>query len=373
MQLFCIHFSLGRNIEFGHSMTLSSKKGPWDDGPWGKNKKPNDFDLDALFRKLKQQFGKGSGGGTPSLSPKLIITSIVILFFLWLSTGFYKLETYEEAIVLRFGKWIRTDGEGLNYHLPFPIEQIAKVQTGTIYRMDIGIPSSFKGEPKATEHIMLTGDENILHIGFSLSWQIKDLQQFALASQNPIDTLGVAAESVLREIIGQTPTAPIISRSGWVKINDDTKKRLQALVDSYKIGIRIGNVELHTALPPQPVADSFTEVQRAKTYQEQIVNEAHAYANDKVPRARGQFEKQIADATAFSNKMVNEAKGRAAKFEFMLQEINRDPDLNKLRIYYDTMMDIFKKNKAKTIFDPKATSGIVPYLPLTGKGKVEGN
>lgn len=373
MQLFCLHFSLGVYTETGCSMTLNSKKGPWDDGPWGKSNKPSDFDLDALFRKLKQKFGKGGKKGSSPLSPKVIVGAILILFFLWLSTGFYKLETYEEAIVLRFGRWIRTDGEGLNYHLPFPIEQIAKVQTGTIYRMDIGIPSSFKGEPKATEHIMLTGDENILHVGFSLSWQIKDLQQFALASQNPIDTLGVAAESVLREIIGQTATAPIISRSGWGKINEDTKKRLQSLVDSYKIGIRIGNVELHTALPPQPVADSFTEVQRAKTYQEQIVNEAYAYANDKLPKARGQFEKQIADANAFANKVVNEAKGRAKKFELMLQEINRDPELNKLRIYYDTMVDTLRKNKAKTIFDPSATSGVVPYLPLNGKGKAEGN
>jgi membrane protease subunit HflK len=212
---------------------------------------------------------------------------------------------------------------------------------------------------------MLTGDENILHIGLSLSWQIRDLSQFVLISQNPAETLKVAAESVLREIIGQTKTAPIISRSGWSDINHEVQKRLQGLVDKYMIGIRVVNVELHTALPPQPVADSFTEVQRAKTFQEQVVNEALAYANDKIPRARGEKEQIIQAAQAQATQTVNLATGRAERFKSVYEEYKKAPDLNKKRIYFEIMSEILANNKNKQIFDKSLMKGgILPHFNI---------
>ena len=334
--------------------------------PWGDDKTP--FDLNRFFDQFSEFLGgkkrKKSGKSGPP-SKRLIMTVVLIALGAWLASGFYKLLPYEEALVLRFGKWVRTDTAGLNYHLPFPIEIARKVPTGTIHRMDIGVPSGYQSHPSAEEHIMLTGDENILHIGMSLSWQIRDLQQFVLISQNPIDTLKVAAASVLREMVGQTKTAPIISRSGWSSINQEVQKRLQILIDKYQIGIRVVNVELHTALPPQPVADSFTEVQRAKTYQEQVVNEAQAYANDKIPRARGEREQVIQAAQAKAAKTVNLAKGRSERFKTMYDEYKKDPDLNKKRMYYEILSGVLSKNTNKRVFDKSLIkSGFLPHMNL---------
>lgn len=342
----------------------------FDQNPWGKGKGKNkSFDLNRIFDQFNEMFGGGKGGGgkrTGKPPSKAIIAALVLVpLGFWLSSGFYKLLPYEQALVMRFGKWVRTDGEGLNYHLPHPIEIIQKVPTGTIHRMDIGVPSGSQGFPSAEEHIMLTGDENILHIGLSLSWQIRDLSQFVLISQNPSETLKVAAESVLREIIGQTKTAPIISRSGWSDINHEVQKRLQSLVDKYMIGIRVVNVELHTALPPQPVADSFAEVQRAKTFQEQVVNEALAYANDKIPRARGEKEQIIQAAQAQATQTVNLATGRAERFKALYEEYKKAPDLNKKRIYFEIMSEILANNKNKQIFDKSLMKGgILPHLNI---------
>ncbi|MCP5322776.1 MAG: FtsH protease activity modulator HflK [Candidatus Paracaedibacteraceae bacterium] len=343
----------------------------FDNNPWGKrNQNKDGFDLNRIFEQLNDIFGgknKNGGGVGKSKPPKksLLFAILLIPVGIWLASGFYKLFPYEQALVLRFGKWVRTDGEGLNYHLPYPIEIVQKVPTGTIHRMDIGVPSGSQNFPSADEYIMLTGDENILHIGMSLSWQIKDLRQFVLISQNPIDTLKVAAESVLREIIGQTKTAPIISRAGWSEMNSHVQKHLQLLVDKYQIGIRVVNVELHTALPPQPVADSFTEVQRAKTFQEQVVNEALAYANDKIPRARGEHAKIVQSAEAKATQTINLAKGRADRFKAMYEEYKKDPDLNKKRMYYEIMAEILSGNKNKQIFDRAIIKGgILPHLDL---------
>jgi membrane protease subunit HflK len=351
----------------------------FDNNPWGKRGRNNgSFDLNRILDQFNDIFGGKKGGGKkkPPTFTKLALIALIPLG-IWLSSGFYKLLPYEQALVLRFGKWVRTDGEGLNYHLPYPIEIVQKVPTGTIHRMDIGVPSGFQGYPSAEEHIMLTGDENILHIGMSLSWQIRDLSQFVLISQNPSDTLKVAAESVLREIMGQTKTAPIISRSGWSEMNLLIQKRLQVLVDKYKIGIRVVNVELHTALPPQPVADSFTEVQRAKTFQEQVVNEALAYANDKIPRARGEKEQIIQAAQAQATQTINIAKGRADRFKAMYEEYKKDPELNKKRMYYEIMSGVLSNNKNKQIFDKSLIKGgILPLLNLkdpASKPKKEGD
>jgi modulator of FtsH protease HflK len=350
----------------------------FDDNPWRKKNKENSFDLgkfiDDLFKNFAGNGSKPSKGKTP---PKktIIISALFLGILVWMASGFYKLLPYEQALVLRFGKWVRTDNEGLNYHLPYPVEIVRKVPTGTIHRMDIGVPSGTEAYPSIEEHIMLTGDENILHIGMSLSWQIKDLQQFVLISQNPIDTLHVTSASVLREIVGQTQTAPIISRSGWSDINQQVQSRLQVLVDKYQIGIRIVNVELHTALPPQPVADSFTEVQRAKTFQEKVVNEAYAYANDKIPRARGEKEKIIQAATASATETINLAKGKSERFSAIYAEYKRNPELNKKRMYYEVLTEILSNNKTKQIFDASLLKGgILPHFnlndtPKSGKGK----
>jgi len=341
----------------------------FDNNPWGKRNRNNkgNFDLNRILEQFNGIFSGKDGGKarkTPPTKRTLFILSLIPLG-LWLASGFYKLLPYEQALVLRFGKWVRTDGEGLNYHLPYPIEIVQKVPTGTIHRMDIGVPSGSQNFPSAEEHIMLTGDENILHIGMSLSWQIRDLSQFVLISQNPIDTLKVAAESVLREIIGHTKTVPIISRSGWGEMNQQVQKRLQVLVDKYQIGIRVVNVELHTALPPQPVADSFTEVQRAKTYQEQVVNEALSYANDKIPRARGEREQIIQSAQAKATQTVNIAKGKSERFKAMYEEYRKDPELNKKRMYYEIMSGILSNNTNKQIFDKSLMKGgILPHINL---------
>jgi membrane protease subunit HflK len=324
----------------------------------------NQFDLNRVLSDFIKWIN--SSKKRPGKNPFLGFLGMVLLaFVIWLSSGIYKLLPYEQALVLRFGKWVRTEDPGLHYHLPSPIETIQKVPTGTIHRMDIGVPSGYQGYPAADEAIVLTGDENILHIGMSLSWQIKDLSQFVLVSQDPMDTLEVAAESVLRENIGQTNTAPIISRSGWADLNNKILQELQTLVDQYQIGIRIVNVELHTALAPQPVADSFAEVQRAKTFQEQLINDAHAYSNDKIPKARGEKTKIVQEAAAKAAQTINLAQGRAKRFDAIYEEYKKAPDLNKQRIFIETITKVLSENKQKQFFDKAfIKTGVVPYMNI---------
>jgi membrane protease subunit HflK len=306
--------------------------------------------------------GLGAGTGLA-----LVVAAVVVI---WLASGFYRVLPDEVGLVLRFGAYNRTTQPGLNYHLPSPIETVETPSVTRVNRLEIGyrsgeLPASRSGNRQVPEEaLMLTGDENIVDINFTVFWVIKDAQHFLFNIRAPESTVKSAAESAMREIVGQTPIAQALAE-GRGKIEGDTLKLLQWILDSYGSGIEVTQVQLQKVDPPTPVIDAFRDVQRALADRERLRNEAESYRNDILPRARGDAVKIRQDADAYRAEIVNRSQGDADRFIAVYNAYKASEDVTAQRLYLETMEEILK-NSNKVILDKTAsgTSGVLPYLPL---------
>jgi membrane protease subunit HflK len=347
-------------------------QGPWGRGP-GRPGGPTPPDFDDLFRKGQERIRRifppgGFGGG------RGILLAVIAIIVLWALTGIYQVAPDEVGVVLRFGRFDHITQPGLNYHLPTPIESVRFPPVTRINRIEIGFRAgggdSFRGaNPDAVngnENLMLTGDENIVDINFSVFWQIKDPEQFLFNIRDPEDTVKVVAESAMREVIGQLPIRAPLSESRTA-IAQRTRDRMQELLNAYKAGITVVQVQLLKADPPAEVIDAFNDVQRAKADQERAGNEAEAYRNSIIPVARGDAERIVQEAEAYKEQTVDLAQGDAQRFVSVLTAYKLAPDVTERRLYIETLEAVLK-NAQKIIMDP-AAKGIVPYLPLPELGK----
>ncbi len=350
--------------------------GPWGKGPgdnnnpWGKNRKPgggNEPDLEEIIKqsqdRIKRLFPNGKGNNN------ILIVAAVGLLGLWLSSGIYTVDESEEAAVLRFGKWVRTASPGWNYHLPMPIET-AIVQNVRQVNTFTNTQANTSGDVMAGEgSLMLTGDENITDVQYVVNWRVKNLDNFLFQASSPISTMQAGADSVVREVIAQTPIAHILSE-GRTEINTRLKTMLQALVDQFDFGIEITQIKLLKVTPPTAkVMEAYLDVQRAKADMERKRNEAVFYRNSIVPVARGQAKKMIEDAEAYKSKVVAEASGETQRFSEILAQYRANPNVTRARLYYQTMGAVLG-SATKIITDDASGQGIVPYLPLPELKKV---
>lgn len=310
-------------------------------------------------------------------TPKTGVSIGLIIFFLvaiWLLTGFYQVQTNENGVILRFGKYIDTTEPGLHYHLPYPIETVYKVSMTQERSINLGVNdynNNYKKysnqQPRSnsfTESHMLTGDENIVDINLTIVWRIKNAKDFLFNMREPEQTVSVAAQSVLREIVGQSQMMPIISGDRG-KVEDDTKSELQRVLDDFGSGVEIVRVKLQKADPPQQVVDAFNEVQRAKADKERFKNEAEAYRNEVVPNAKGKASQILQSAEAYKQAVVNKATGEADRFNSVYKAYQKGPDVTIRRLYLETMEEVLQKSD-KVIIDPSAKgSNPLPILPLT--------
>jgi modulator of FtsH protease HflK len=287
---------------------------------------------------------------------------------LWMASGFYRVLPDEVGIVLRFGAYHRTTQPGLNYHLPSPIESVLRPSVTHINRIEIGHRS---GEARTAanrqvleEALMLTGDENIVDINFTVFWLIKDAQAYLFNIRGAEATVKSAAESAMREIVGQTPIAHALAE-GRGKIESETQRLLQQILDSYGSGIEVTQVQLAKVDPPEKVIDAFRDVQRALADRERLRNEAEAYRNDILPRARGDAVRIRQEAEAFRSEIIARATGDADRFLAVYRAYQAAQDVTAQRLYLETMEEILKSSK-KIIIDKPAEgqSGVLPYLPL---------
>ncbi len=306
-------------------------------------------------------FGRGTG----------LIWALVAIVALWGLSGIYTVAPDEVGVVLRFGGFNRITQPGINYHLPNPIETVVKPPVTRINRIELGYRSSSESLRRvnaetANESLMLTGDQNIVDINFSVFWQIKNPEQYLFDIRDHEGTVKVVAESAMREVIGQLPiTAPLYeSRTA---IAQRTQTRMQELLDQYKSGVSVVQVQLLKADPPAEVIDAFNDVQRAKADQERAGNEADAYRNGIVPVARGDAARIVAEATGYKQQVVDLAQGDAQRFLSVLSAYKKAPDVTERRLYIETMEDVLK-NAQKVVIDPQA-KGLIPYLPLPELGK----
>jgi membrane protease subunit HflK len=257
---------------------------------------------------------------------------------------------------------------GLNYHLPYPIESVMTPKVTRVNRVDIGFRSSGDVSRSGAiseikeESAMLTGDENIVDINYSVFWVIKDAGKYLFNVQDPQGTIKAVAETAMREIIARKKIQSILTQ-GRTDIETEAHKIMQQILDQYNSGVEVTQVQAQKSDPPAQVIDSFRDVQAAKADKERQQNEAQAYANDVIPRARGEAAKIVQDAEAYKREVVAQAEGEASRFIAIYNEYAKAKTVTQERIYLETMEKVLS-GVNKIIIDKQSGSGVVPYLPL---------
>ncbi|MEC7163565.1 MAG: FtsH protease activity modulator HflK [Pseudomonadota bacterium] len=271
----------------------------------------------------------------------------------------------------RFGKFLTQTSPGLNYHLPWPIETAITPKVTTVNRVDIGMRGGLeerRGSNAVTrdvpeESLMLTGDENIVDVDFSVFWVITNAPDFLFNIQNPTGTVKAVAESTMREIIGQNDIQPILTEQRQ-KNEEQVKALMQQTLDSYGAGIGITQVKMQKVDPPAAVIDAFRDVQAARADQERARNEANSYANRVVPEAQGEAVRIRREAEAYRAQTVAEADGEATRFASIYDEYRNARGVTRQRMFLETLERVLG-NTNKVIIDQEGGgSGVVPYLPL---------
>ena len=355
------------------------ERGPWGGGGGGRGPGngqggPGLPDFEEIIQRLQQQarrFVPGAGGpgrGTVG-NGRLVGLLALVAAGLWLASGIYRVQPDEQGVVLRFGAFEGYTYPGLRYHLPWPVETVLTPSVTRVNRIEVGVRTPTDrldraeavGREVPAEALMLTGDENIIDINFSVFWKIKDGKEFLFNTRNPSETVRAAAESMMRQVIGRTPIQPALTEAR-ARIEQDVMTGTQAILDQYGSGVEVSQVQLQKVDPPAAVIESFRDVQRANTDAERVRNEAESYRNDIVPRARGDSARLVAEAEGSKRASVAEATGQAQRFLSVYKAYAQAKDVTLKRLYIDTMQDILAKTPSIVVDDQ--LKGVVPYLPL---------
>ena len=347
--------------------------GPWDKRPGGSGGSggPTPPNLEDLLRRgqdsVKRVMPGGVGGG------KGLTLAALVAVGLWLLTGFYTVDAGEQGVPLLFGKWTgATTPPGLRYWLPGPIGEVVTPNTERVNRVDIGFRGGVDGDMRGAsrrsdvpqESLMLTADQNVADLDFTVLWRIRDAGEFLFKIRDPEQTVKIVAESAMREVAGRTRLQTVLT-TGRVSVEQETKLLLQEVLDEYQSGIFIQAIQLLEVEPPGAVIDAFNDVQRARQDRTRTQNEADAYANRIVPTARGEASRVTEDAHAYKEQIIKEAEGEGQRFTDVYAAYLTAPEVTARRMYLDTMSGILNKAN-KIIIDPGAegAGGVVPYLPL---------
>lgn len=293
---------------------------------------------------------------------------LILLGIVFVRSGYYTVEPDEEAVIIRLGKYLGTYPPGLHFKLPFGIDRVIHVKTKRVLQLEFGFRTQdlssrrtkYSGKSYDDESLMLTGDLNVADVEWVVQYQIADpfklLFQIAEAEQ----TIKDVSESIMRRVVGDRLVTEVLT-TGRVEISAEAKELMQGVLDKYDMGIKVVTVKLQDVNPPDKVKESFNEVNSAKQEQEKVINQAEEAYNRVIPKARGEAEKKISEAEGYAKALVDRAEGDAAKFEAVLREYNRAPQITRKRIYLETMGDIFSNMSDLTIVDPKV-QGLLPVF-----------
>jgi modulator of FtsH protease HflK len=359
----------------------SGSRGPWGSGPQPSGGGSRPPDLEEFLRRSQDRLRNVMPG---NLGGRGIAVIVLVAVALWALSGFYTVGPDEVGVVLRFGKFIAPEVQpGLNYHLPYPIETVLTPPALRVNKTDIGrAPEDFtrragtRPRDLPEESLMLTGDENIVDVEFSVLWRIKpgSVSDYLFNVQNPEATVKAVAESAMREVIGRSNVQRLLTWQSQLsgpqkniesEVQDQVQNVMQKTLDSYRAGILIQSVQVQSINPPAEVNDSFLDVQAARSDSERAQNEAQTYANRVVPEARGRAAKIFQDAEAYREQTVAEAKGETSRFLQIYEQYKKAPAVTRERMYLETMERILS-DTSKTIIDTgRGGPGVVPYLPLT--------
>lgn len=345
----------------------SGPKGPWGTGPQSAGPRPPD--LEDLLRRGQDRLQQWLPGG--HFSGMGIALVLVAALAIWFATGIFRVQSEELGVVMRFGKYDRDAQPGLRYHLPYPIETVLLPKALRVNTISIGMTliddparrgRTMRDVPE--ESLMLTGDENIVDVDFTVLWRIKPggAGAYLFNIQNPEGTVKAVAESAMREVIGRSNIQPILTGARTV-IEQNVQELMQKTLDSYNAGIQITQVQMQKVDPPAQVIDAFRDVQAARADLERKQNEAQTYANRIVPEARGRAAQIQQAAEGYKEQAVAEAKGQSARFLKVYEEYKKAPDVTRERIYLETMERVLGGSE-KLVYDGGQGQNIVPYLPL---------
>jgi membrane protease subunit HflK len=336
----------------------------WDDGdkdkgnPWRSDKDKGPADLDAVVRdfqrKLASLFGGGRGGsggrsgGEQPLSAGLLGAGALLLVGVWALTGLYKVDAAERGLVLRFGAYQGLTQPGLRWHLPWPIEQVEKINIGATESM------AYRGS-------MLTRDDNIINVELVVQLRRTDPQSFLFNMRDPEDTLTDVTASAIREVVGRN-VLDFILTDGRTEVARETQDLLQATLDAYGAGVTIYEVNMQEANFPREVEGSVQEAIKAREDRERRILEAQSYSNDILPRARGEAERRRQNGEAYRAQVVADAEGESDRFTSILGEYLKAPAVTRERIYLETLEEILATS-TKVLVDTDGGNNVL-YLPL---------
>jgi membrane protease subunit HflK len=282
-----------------------------------------------------------------------------IFFLVWLASGFFTVEPYERGLIKLFGKYNRQVEQGLRYHWPWPFESVIKVNYTQTRQFEVGGHGT-RGLEEAT---MLTEDENIVNIQFMVLYKVDDPEAYAFNVFDPEKAVRDAAVSAMREVIGRNFIDGALTENR-ANIQADTRSTLQAMMDKYKTGITIDNVELQDVHVPSEVIQAFKDVTSAREDSERSVNEATGYRNKQIPEAEAKAFAMVAQANAYKAERVNRAKGEASRFLALLSEYRKAPGVTRERLLLETM-DATLNTVDKYVMSGDAGRGVLPILPIT--------
>jgi membrane protease subunit HflK len=345
----------------------SGGKGPWGSGPQSSG--PTPPDLEEMLRRGQDKLRSFLPGG--NLGGRGFALLALAAVALWGFSGFFRVEPDELGVVLRFGQQVREVQPGLNYHLPYPVESVLTPKALRVNKIDIGMRvvddvrrgSTVRDVPE--ESLMLTGDENIVDVDFSVLWKVKPtgVGEYLFNIQNPEGTVKAVAESAMREVVGRSEIQPILTGARQT-IENAVQELMQRTLDHYGAGIFVQQVQLQKVDPPTQVIDSFRDVQAARADLERAVNESQTYANRVVPEARGRVAQITQAAEAYKSQTVAEATGQTSRFLKIYDQYKKAPAVTRERMYLETMERVLGGTDKIILDSGQGGSGVVPYLPL---------
>jgi membrane protease subunit HflK len=311
-------------------------------------------DLTALWRRIRQRFEQEFGAMGPGIGRRLIPALLAAVVGLWLLSGFYDVQANQEGVVTTFGAYSRTAGPGWHYHLPTPIERVEQIPVTTVNQTNIGSKSG--DLPK--ESLMLTGDENIVDVAFSVQWRIDDAGRYLFDIKDQDDTIKAVAESAMREVVGRSTLTDVIA-TGKAKVEAQSAVLMQKILDQYGAGVTVVSVQIASANPPAEVVPDFQAVQSAAQDAQSAINQATAYSNKVVNEAKGTAAQKERAAEGYRQQVIAQAQGQSDAFNAVYDQYRRAPGVTRERLYLETMERVLGKS-AKVIVDAKgATAPII--------------
>ena len=329
--------------------------------------------IDNIFKRKPRIVVDNNGGGSNNGGNKQnlnggdipLLPILLIVFLIWLLTGFYIVDQGSRGVLLRFGEHIDVTQPGPRWHLPYPIETVEIVNQEQVRTIEVGYRSSndlAANSQDLRESLMLTGDENIVDLQFAVQYNLKSVEDFIFNNRSAESSVRAGAETAIREVVGKSEM-DFVLYEGREEVAIRTKDLIQQILDRYSTGINVTSVTMQNAQPPEQVQAAFDDAVKAKQDLERQKNEGQAYANDVVPKAKGTAARLIAEAGAYIVSIENEALGNSSRFEQIMKEYERAPEVTRNRLFLEAQEEILS-NVTKVIIDQKSGSNSLIYLPL---------